>query len=74
MGRNSQDKVGNYVSYPIVSIKHLHLQGLSKAFLVKFEAAEDIINRISAGRGQYPDYLQTLYNYIQKLLKTSIII
>ena len=72
MGRNSQDKVGSYVSYPIVSIKHL--QGLSKAFLVKFEAAEDIVNRISAGRGQYPDYLQTLYNYIQKLLKTSIII
>ena len=59
---------------PIVSIKHLHLEGHSKASLVKFEGAEDIINSISADRGQYPDYLQSIYNYIQKLLKTSIII
>ena len=57
-----------------MSMKHLHLAGLSKSSLGTFEAAEDIINRISAGRGQYPDYIQTTYNYIQKLLKTSIII
>ena len=56
-----------------MSIKHLQLEGLSKAFLTKFEATEDIINSISAGRGKYPDYLQTIYSYIQKLLKTSII-
>ena len=62
-----------YVSYPIVSIKHLHLKGLSKDFLLKFEAVEDIIYNISAGWRQYPDYLQTVYNYMQKLLKTSII-
>ena len=47
--------------------------GLSKAFLVKFEAVKDIIHRISAERGYYPDDLQTIYNYIKKLLKTSII-
>ena len=57
-----------------MSIKHLYLEELSKAFLVNFEATEDIVNSISAGRGQYPDHLQTIYNYIQKLLKTSIII
>ena len=55
-----------------MSIKHFYLEGLFKA-LVKFEAAEDIVNSISAGRGQYPDCLQTTYNYIQKLLKTSTI-
>ena len=49
--RNSQNKVASYVSCPNVSIEHLHLEGLSKAFPVKFEAAEDIINSISAGRG-----------------------
>ena len=32
----------------VVSIKHLRLEGLSKAFLVKFDAAENIINCISA--------------------------
>ena len=37
------------VSYPIVSIKHLHLKGLSKYFLLKFETVEDIIYNISAG-------------------------
>ena len=58
---------------PIVPIKHLYL-GLSKAFLVDFAAAEDIINSISAGRGQYPDNLQTICNYMQKLLKASIIL
>ena len=58
---------------PVVPIKHLYLR-LSKAFLVDFEAAEDIINSISAGRGQYSDYLQTIYNFIQKLLKGSIIL
>ena len=57
-----------------MSVKHLYLKGLLKAFLVKFETAADIINSISAGRGQYLDYLQTRYNYIQVLLKTSIII
>ena len=45
-------------------MKHLYLEGLSKAFLVKFEAAEDIINSISTGKGQYPEYLQTIYNYV----------
>ena len=64
MGRNSQNKFASYVSCPNVSMKHLYLEGLSKAFLVKFEAAEDIINSISTGKGQYPEYLQTIYNYV----------
>ena len=53
-------------------IKHIHFEGHSRAFLVKFEAAEDIINSISTDRGQYHDYLQTTYNYVEKL-KISII-
>ena len=57
----------------VVSIKLLRLEGLSKAFLVKFDAAENIINCISAGRGQYTDSLQTIYNCIKKLIKPSII-
>ena len=66
--RNSQNKVVSCVNYPNESIKHLHLEGLSKAYLLKFENAEDSINSISAARGQYPDHSQNMYNY----LKTSI--
>ena len=56
-----------------MSIKHLRLEGLSKAFLVKFNAPENIINSIPAGRGQYTDSLQTIYSCIKKLIKPSII-
>ena len=71
MGRNSYDKVASCESCPNVPIKYLHLEGLSKAPLVKFEAVDNIINIISAGRGQCPEYLHTIYNYIQKNLKAS---
>ena len=37
-----QNKVASLVISPIVSIKYFHLEGLSKDFLVKFEAAEDM--------------------------------
>ena len=30
---------------------------------VEFEAAEDVINSISAGRGQFPDYLKSIQLY-----------
>ena len=50
-------------------MKHLHLGGLSKAQQVQFEAVKEIINSISGREGQYFDYLQTIYNYIQKHLK-----
>ena len=50
-------------------MKHLHLGGLSKAQQIQLEAVKDIINSISGGEGQYFDYLQTIYNYIQKHLK-----
>ena len=56
-----------------MSMKSLHLEGLSKAFIVEFEAVEDNINSISAGRGQYSDYLQTIYKYIAELLKAYVI-
>ena len=44
------------------------LEELSKAesFSGEFEAAEDIISR-----EQYTNYLQTIYNYNRKHLKTS---
>ena len=32
-----------------MSLKHFHLEGLSKFHLVKFEATENIIKSISAG-------------------------
>ena len=53
-----------------MSMKSLHLEGLSK---VEFEVVEDNINSISAGRGQYSDYLQTIYKYITELLKAYVI-
>ena len=53
-----------------MSMKSLHLEGLSK---VEFEAVEDNINSISAGRGQYSDYLQTIYKHIKELLKAYVI-
>ena len=67
MGRNSQNKG---VSCPNMSMKSLHLEGLSK---VEFEVVEDNINSISAGRGQYSDYLQTIYKHIKELLKAYVI-
>ena len=67
MRRNSQNKG---VSCPNMSMKSLHLEGLSK---VEFEVVEDNINSISAGRGQYSDYLQTIYKYITELLKAYVI-
>ena len=67
MGRNSQNKG---VSCPNMSMKSLHLEGLSK---VEFEIVEDNINSISAGRGQYSDYLQTIYKHIKELLKAYVI-
>ena len=65
----SQNKVTSYVSCLNVPVKYYHLEGLSKAHLVKFEAVEDIINNISAGTGQHRNYLQTIY---KKHLKTSV--
>ena len=62
-GRNSQNKG---VSCPNMSMKSLHLE-------VEFEAVEDNINSITAGRGQYSDYLQTIYKYIKELLKGYVI-
>ena len=70
MRRNSQKKG---VSCPNMSMKSLHLEGLSKAFIVEFKAVEDNINSISAGRGQHSDYLQTIYKYIKELLKAYVI-
>ena len=47
-GEEESEKVASYVSCRKVCKKYLHLQGLYKAPLVKFEAVEDIINSISA--------------------------
>ena len=71
MGRKSQNKVTSCVSCHNVSIKYLRLEGISKTLLVKFKAEEYIINSISPDRRQYLDYLQTIYHYIQKYLKTA---
>ena len=66
MGRGSKNKVTSRVSYHNVSTKHLHLEVLSKAFIVKFEVEEDIISTafLLAKDNKYPDYLETIYNYI----------
>ena len=45
---------------------HLQKKGLSRTEEFDFEAVEDIINSISAGKGQYPVYLQS---YIQKYVQ-----
>ena len=67
MGRNSLTKVVSGLSCPNVSIKHLHLKGISYFPLVKFEAAENIINSISASRVLFPDYVQ-IYTKTSKII------
>lgn len=57
----------------VVYVALMRLQNiyLQKDFQKSFQL-EDIINNSSDDREQYTDYLQAVYNYIQKHPKTSI--
>ena len=53
------------MSRPNVQMDIYKKKGLSRTEEIDFEAVEDVINSISAGKGQYPLYLQS---YIQKFV------
>ena len=66
MGMTSTNKFASCVSWPNVFVQDSHSKGLSKACLIKFQAAEDIINSSFSGREQCPGYLQAICKNIYK--------
>ena len=66
MGMTSTNNFASCVNWPNVFVQHSHSKGLLKACLIKFQAAEDIINSSFSGSDLCPGYLQAICKNIYK--------